>query len=83
MVSDLSSSLVLYSTIGCHLCEQALELIGPLLGSNDDIEEIDISDSDALMERYGIRIPVIVRCDTHAELGWPFGKQQFVDFMAG
>ena len=73
--------LILYSTVGCHLCEQALALIEPVLGSQYQILEVDISESDDLMERYGIRIPVVARSDNGAEIGWPFDQQQFMDFL--
>ncbi|ARN76470.1 glutaredoxin family protein [Oceanicoccus sagamiensis] len=74
--------LILYSTVGCHLCELALELIEPLLDAQTVIVEVDISDADELMERYGIRIPVVARADNGAEIGWPFDQQQFLAFLA-
>ena len=54
------ATLVLYSTLGCHLCEQAellllaLPLTEPLV-----VEVVDISDDDALVQRFGTRIPVL------------------------
>lgn len=74
--------LILYSTVGCHLCEQALALIEPVLDDKYQIVEVDISDSDDLMARYGIRIPVIARADNGTEIGWPFDQQQFLAFLA-
>jgi hypothetical protein len=78
--------ITLYSTLGCHLCEQALAMIQPLLeggqGSEYVLEEVDIADSDLLVELYGIRIPVVKRSDSQAELGWPFDSQQFVEFLS-
>ena len=74
-------TLILYSTVGCHLCEQALELISPSIQGQYQITEVDISDSDALVERYGTRIPVILREDTGSEIGWPFDLQQFIAFL--
>ena len=64
--------LTLYTTAGCHLCELANEIL-TLVQSNTDltIEYTDIADDDALVERYGIRIPVIKFPD-ESELGWPF-----------
>jgi hypothetical protein len=74
--------LYLYTTLGCHLCEQALELIEPLVGdSSFRLEAIDIADSDDLMTRYGIRIPVLRRPDIDKELGWPFDQQQLSAFL--
>jgi len=42
---------------------------------------VDISDSDALIEQYGIRIPVFKFKDSKYELGWPFSEQQFRRFL--
>ena len=64
--------LILYSTSACHLCEQALALLQPWLDTGHSIEEVDISESDELFERYGVLIPVLRRPDTDAELNWPF-----------
>lgn len=73
--------LIVYHTLGCHLCEQALDLILPLMGRNDIIEAVDIGDSDPLIELYGIRIPVVVRDDNGCEIAWPFDKSQFLIFL--
>ena len=75
--------LYLYSTGGCHLCELAEELVAPMLGDNFTLQIVEISDSDELMERYGIRIPVVKRGDTDAEIGWPFDQAAFQQFLAG
>lgn len=82
MASSGVSDLILYGTDGCHLCELAEALLAPLLGSHS-CELIDIVDSDALMERYGVRIPVLVRAADGAELGWPFAEGELREFLAG
>ena len=75
--------LILYSTPACHLCETALMLMEPYVESMGlTIEEVDISPSDALVEKYGVRIPVIRFADGEAELGWPFTEDDFLDFVA-
>ena len=68
------SSLILYSTSGCHLCEEAQRLILSTLGCT--VTEIDIADDETLLTQYGIRIPVLQRIDTRAEIGWPFGAAE-------
>ena len=76
-------TLILYSTPACHLCETAYELIKPFLSQLEmDIEEVDISESDALIERYGVRIPVIKFEDGEKELGWPFSAENFLAFVS-
>lgn len=71
------TELTLYSTLGCHLCEQALALSEPVLQEKGIVlKEVDIADDDALMEAYGIRIPVLREPATGAELGWPFNAAE-------
>jgi len=73
------AAYVLYSTVGCHLCEQAQQLCSEVLGQA--VPEVDISTDNALLERYGIRIPVLQRLDTGAELGWPFDADAIMQFL--
>jgi hypothetical protein len=76
-------SIYLYSTPGCHLCEMAREIVSPLLNNYSlYLEEIDIAESDELIERYGIRIPVLKSPHYIDELGWPFDSQQAANFFA-
>lgn len=62
--------LVLYMTCGCHLCEQAESVLREQAGVV--VRLVEIADDEELLERYGVRIPVLRRLDTGAELGWPF-----------
>lgn len=81
-------TLVLYSTLGCHLCGQAeqllqaLPLTGPLA-----VEVVDIADDDALVQRYGTRIPVLgwerEGERIGAELDWPFNEAAVLAFIRG
>jgi hypothetical protein len=76
-------TLYLYTTQACHLCEQAEALLTPQLQTHDcHLERVEISGSDELMERYGIRIPVLQRLDSGAELGWPFDADQLRVFLS-
>ncbi|MFG6158045.1 glutaredoxin family protein [Halomonas sp. 1390] len=52
--------LRLYTTLGCHLCEQLEALLATLCAEPYRLERVEISDDDALVERYGVRIPVLV-----------------------
>lgn len=76
-------NLVLYSTSGCHLCEEALALVHQLMHSGNTIEvtEVDIANDDALMDQYGVRIPVI-KTPRGSEIGWPFTRQELEEFLA-
>ena len=76
-------TVYLYSTLGCHLCEMAKEIVSPLLNNYSlRLEEIDIADSDELIERYGVRIPVLKFPQHIDELGWPFDSVQVNSFLA-
>jgi len=50
--------LVLYERDGCHLCEEARVLLDEML-TPDGYARVDIDTDDALVLRYGFRIPVI------------------------
>ena len=65
--------LALYSTGGCHLCERAEALVRRRVGASLDL--VEIADDPELLERYGVRIPVLRRLDTGQELDWPFDEQ--------
>lgn len=75
-------TVVLYSTLGCHLCEQAKALILPLLDRTGfQLEEKDIGDSDELMKQYQLTIPVVRKTATGEELNWPFDADQLEAFL--
>lgn len=72
--------VTLYTTVGCHLCEQAqawLRMIDPKL----EIQLLDVADDDALIDAYGERIPVI--CYRGRELAWPFGLLEVRGLLLG
>ncbi|NMZ97527.1 glutaredoxin family protein [Pseudomonas lundensis] len=77
----MPSECQLFGTLGCHLCELADAEVMPLVAHGLLVELIDIADSEALVEAYGLRIPVLRRVDTGAELGWPFDTEQIVAFL--
>lgn len=72
----------LFGTLGCHLCELAEAELMPLVEHGLLVELVDIAeDGPALVEAYGLRIPVLRRLDTGAELNWPFDTEQIVAFL--
>lgn len=77
------NAFILYGTLGCHLCETAEALLTLLLDDMCSIECIDISESDALLERYGTSIPVLRRLCDDVELRWPFDSRQAQLFLSG
>jgi len=84
--------LFFYTTLGCHLCEQAEVLILQSLDQTQySFNKIDILEhtdeqgeqqsEDALFEQYGIRIPVLKRSDNQQELNWPFDENHLQLFL--
>lgn len=71
----------LFGILGCHLCEIAEAEIMPFVERGLMVELVDITDPDDLTDVYGLRIPVLRRVDTGAELDWPFESQQLVAFL--
>ena len=71
----------LFTTLGCHLCEQAHAQLLSLIDEGMDlsIELVEIADSEELMDRYGITIPVIQM--EGRELGWPFSADALQTFL--
>lgn len=75
--------LKLYSTWGCHLCEQAEQLLLQA-GVAGAVDIIDIVDDPAAFERYRVHIPVLKV--NEQELFWPFDLaqiQQLLEQSAG
>ena len=52
---------MLYAREGCHLCDEARELVLPLVRQAGDVtfEEVDIDSDDRLLARFLERIPVL------------------------
>ncbi len=75
----------LFTTSGCHLCEQAEALLHGLLKDTQQLQFEEISTSDELMHKYGIRIPVLgayTAAGEWQELRWPFGVAEITTFIA-
>jgi predicted DCC family thiol-disulfide oxidoreductase YuxK len=72
----MSRKITLISGPNCHLCEQAKEMLNPLLeAKNIQLKVLNVSEDQALFEQYGLRIPVVVFADG-SEKGWPFTAAQ-------
>jgi thioredoxin reductase (NADPH) len=56
--------LTLYGRPECHLCDEMLAELEPLLHRAVRVEVVDISDDDDLEARYGLRIPVLCAGET-------------------
>ncbi|MBU1309918.1 MAG: glutaredoxin family protein [Gammaproteobacteria bacterium] len=70
--------LTLYTTWGCHLCEQAEQLLLKL-GLAGQFQLVDIVDDEAAFARYRVAIPVLKQGDN--ELYWPFDESQLATWL--
>lgn len=57
--------LTIFSKPGCHLCDEMKSTVHRVLSTHSDgasisVNEIDISHDAALLERYGLEIPVLL-----------------------
>ncbi|MFI3188897.1 glutaredoxin [Crenothrix sp. D3] len=75
--------LLLLGTAGCHLCEQAEEIIRECLGNDypQVIEIIDIAEQEHWQAQYAIRIPVLYHPASQKELAWPFASTDIKTFI--
>ncbi len=71
----------LFGTLGCHLCEVAESMLMEFVQRGLLVELVDIADDESWFEDYSLRIPVLRRVDTGAELGWPFSADEVVAFL--
>lgn len=76
----MQSSVILYSTEGCHLCEQAAEMI-LAIRPQITLKKIDIAYDDALYEQYRYHIPVLKNA-ANEELNWPFDTLTLKEFLS-
>ncbi len=73
----------LYTTLGCHLCDEALHLLVRLQQQDATIQiiEVEIADSEDLLSAYGERIPVIAGSTSEGDIGWPFSLEELKSFL--
>lgn len=85
-------TIQLMTTSGCHLCDEAMQMVHyvinnyPEIGGHIDLELVEISLDDRLVDEYGLRIPVLRKNNTESvvsELGWPFGLDELQIWLEG
>ena len=72
----------LFGTLGCHLCEVAESMLMEFVERGLLVELVDITEDESWYEAYSLRIPVLRRVDTGAELDWPFSADEVVNFLS-
>ena len=71
--------LILFYTEGCHLCDLALDIVQAGKPEVVALHLCDVATDAALVERYGLRIPVV---DFNGvTLGWPFTLSEFQHWL--
>ncbi len=72
----MKSELILYSTWGCHLCEQAEQL---LVAQQLPFTLLDIVDDAVAFARFRSSIPVLAAGQQY--LYWPFDELTLSEFV--
>ncbi|MCF4009598.1 glutaredoxin family protein [Rheinheimera sp. UJ63] len=73
----------LYSTWGCHLCEEAESLLATA-GITEQTQVLDIIDDEQLLARFRVHIPVLAGIDQQGNenlLYWPFTAAQLQHWL--
>ena len=74
--------LKFYTTQGCHLCEEAEEILAVLRKRYMfALEVIDIAAEAELVEKYGLSIPVLLNTENQRHLYWPFDADKIVTLL--
>lgn len=87
-MSDMYTTLLLYTRDECELCDKALELFElvcidqPEISECYEVRKVDISQDNQLEEKFGLCIPVLERTDTNELLYWPFPPSRLREFLA-
>ena len=66
------TTLRVYSRHGCHLCEQLIEELLPLVRGQFDVEVCDIDSREDWQRAFDVRVPVVefrgeVVCEYHLD----------------
>jgi len=69
-IQTTTPEIVLFGTLGCHLCDDAFMLVKEGLPSEINIKKVDIINDPKLLESMSKRIPVLMIGTV--ELEWPF-----------
>lgn len=75
-------SIRFYTTSGCHLCDEAWQLLEPVARRRGlAVEHVDIMDDPEAEADYAEAIPVIV-CDQRTQpLYWPFDTADLYRYL--
>ena len=69
---------LLFGTAGCHLCEEAAQLLAE---AGLTFQQAEIMDKQEWQEKYSLSIPVLQHVKSLAELAWPFESERIQAFL--
>ena len=76
-------ALTLYSRPGCHLCDEMKAVVTRVAQTTPlELEEIDISTSQELEDRYGLEIPVLL-VEGKKAAKYRVGEEELRKILAG
>ena len=78
--NPINKELVLYTGIGCHLCDQVAVMLQDM---GIEWTAVKIDTNPELEQKYAIRIPVLYLPGTGQELFFPFTENQVKEFLEG
>lgn len=56
----MSARVTMYTRPGCHLCDDALDVVAAVCAAKGaDFELVNVDDDPELRERYGEQVPVV------------------------
>ena len=65
------------------MCEQAINLLDELHDRYTfEMEVVDISNEENLVQKYGLIIPVVLNVENNELLCWPFDKDSVVKLLS-
>ncbi|WP_237064755.1 glutaredoxin family protein [Microbulbifer guangxiensis] len=79
----MASELILYTTLGCTLCEKAKPEIWPVVEAFDlRLKQVDIADDEQLMQRFATSIPAVGLGDPGDVCLWPFDQARLAEWIS-
>ena len=67
----------LFGTEACHLCEEAEAV---LLQQGIEFKFQDIMENEEWLQKYALKIPVLLHIGSQQQLDWPFDGQKVQSF---
>jgi glutaredoxin len=81
--TDAAMTLTIYSRPGCHLCEEMKAVVERVARRTDAaVQEIDISGTPELEQRYGVDIPVLL-VDGRKAAKHRIGEEELLRILEG